>query len=332
MFNFRKNKGRFALVAAAAALALTTAGCSSSPSANPSPSDSDVPVDIVAGIVASAGAAPIYLGLAHGIFADHGINLTTAPITTGAAAVSSLINGQLNVVQASQDSVINAAANGIGVVVVAGAWNDNTDPKGTQVQAIVSKTSGIKSFKDLEGKNVAVNSVNCCWQLWTNEAVANDGGDSSKVNYVQVNLAQQLSQLQAGAIDAAILSQPFATTAIQTGGFTSIGDPMTDAFDNETAQNSVYFMSKAFIDANPGVVEKFREALQAASDYTNEHPDEARKAIANATGTDPALVDASPLPTFTAVTDVDGLEKEVAFLVKYGVLTTAPSTDVFVAP
>lgn len=324
-------KNRLALVGAAAALALTAAGCSSTPNTGPTGSGGgDAPIDVVAGIVASAGAAPIYLGMAQGIFKENGINLTTAPITTGAAAVSSLINGQLNVVQASQDSVINAASNGIGVTVVAGAWNDNQDPKGTQVQAVVSDKSGIETFKDLEGKNVAVNSVSCCWQLWTNEAVEKAGGDPSKVNYVQVNLAQQFSQLQAGQIDAAILSQPFATTANEAGGFHSIGDPMTIAFDNPEAQNSVYFMSKAFIQANPGVVEKFRKALQEASDYTNEHPDEARAAIAKATGTDTKLIEASPLPTFTAVTDTAGLEKEVTFLVKYGVLKTGPKIDDFV--
>lgn len=329
------NKGRFALVGVAAALALTAAGCSASPSPTPTDGASGAPaapVDIVAGIVASAGAAPIYLGMTHGSFSDQGINLTTSPITTGAAAVSSLINGQLNVVQASQDSVINAAASGIPIVVVAGAWNDNTDPKGTQVQAIVSEKSGISSFKDLEGKNVAVNSVSCCWQLWTNEAVEKAGGDPSKVKYVQVNLAQQFSELQAGQIDAAILSQPFATTANQAGGFKSIGDPMTTAFGSPTAQNSVYFMAKSFIDAHPGVVDQFRKALQNASDYTNANPEEAKTAIGKATGTDQALVEASPLPTFTAVTDKDGLVAEAGFLVKYGVLKAAPSPDQYIAP
>lgn len=330
-------KTRIALAGAAlAATMLIASGCSGSapaPAGTPSAGGGDAapPIDIVAGVAASSSPVGMLIGIEQGFFEEEGLNVTTTPAATGAAGVTQLINGQVQVALGGLSATITAVNQGIPVLFVSGGVADHADPAGTQYQTIVAGDSDIQSFKDLEGKTVAVNSLKCCWEFWMREAVEKDGGDQSKVNFVQLPFADGVTALRSGDVDAISTLQPFATN-LRKDGFRDIGDSAAIAFDNPDASNTMYFMSKSFIDANPTVVERWRRALQKASDYANSHPDETRAAIAEQTKTDIAALEGVPLPSYVAEVDTAAVEAEAGFLVKYGVIPKAPSLDQLVVP
>lgn len=329
-------KNRIALIGAVAALTLAFAGCSSTPSDGPteaaSPdSDSQETIDIVAGVAPSSSPVALLMGIEQGFFEEEGLNVTTTPAATGAAGVTQLINGQTQVALGGLSATITAVTQDIPVLFVSGGVADHDDPNGTQYQTIVADDSDIESFADLEGKTVAVNSLKCCWEFWMREAVDKDGGDQSKVNFVQLAFPDAVTALRSGDVDAISTLQPFATN-LRNDGFRDIGDSAAIAFDNPEASNTMYFMSKQFVDANPTVVERWRAALQKSADYANSHPDETLQAIAAQTKTDPAKLAEVPLPMYVAEVDRDAVEAEAGFLVKYGVIEEAPSLDELVAP
>ncbi len=332
---------RIALATATLAVAITAvAGCSSaSPGASTQPSDGSSssaipgpPVDITVGVAATTGPISVILGIQHGFFAQEGLNVTTTNVATGAAGISQLINGQLQMVQAGLAGTITAAQQGIPVEFVSGGVTDKTDAQGSIYEVLTSPTSGIKSWKDLAGKKVALNSLSCCWEFWLREAVSQDGGDQSSMSLVQLPFAQQLSALQSGQVDAASMQQPFAAQAEQAG-MVSLGDSAAVANGRPDAGVSGdYFAATKWVDDNPGVLDRWRKALQEASDYTNAHPDEARAALVTLSKQDPAVVAAAPLPNYTATIDTDAIQKEAGWLVKYGVIPSAPGIDTLVAP
>ncbi|MFW3168804.1 ABC transporter substrate-binding protein [Geodermatophilus sp. CPCC 206100] len=288
-------------------------------------------VAITAGVAASQSSTALLLGIEQGFFEDQGIEVTIGQSATGAAGITQLINGQQQVALGGISPVITAAAGDIPVSIVSGAVNDREDPAGTQYQTIVPADSDVQSFADLEGKTVAVNSLQCCWEFWIREAVEKDGGDPSTLELVQLPFPDAVTALRQGEVDAISTLQPFAT-ALRQEGFRDIGDSPAVAFDNPENGNTVFYMSQQFIQENPGIVERWRTALEQSAEYANANPEATRAQIIEQTGADAELVQSAPLPQYSAEIDRDSIEKEGEFLVKYGVIEEAPDLDSLIAP
>lgn len=306
---------------AALGLSLTAAACGGSAGTATPPEGQNITLTV--GVAESPSSAPLWLGMEKGIFERHGIQLEKAPAAHGATAIAQLINGQLDVALGGMSGVISAVAEGIPVRIIPGGPGDHPSPKGTQYQMMVPPDSDVQSFRDLEGKTVAINSLNCCWEFWTKESVTKDGGDPNAVRLVQITFPNQVVAMKQGHVDAVLTLQPYATQ-LRADGYRSLGDPAAIAFDNPENVNTYYFMAKSFIDENPGVVERWRDALAEASEYANSHPEETRQTIVEVTGASPELVAQMPLPKYTATIQRDTIERGMQFLVKYGVLEQAP--------
>jgi NitT/TauT family transport system substrate-binding protein len=287
-------------------------------------------VAITAGVAASQSSTALILGGKQGFFEEEGIDLTIGQAATGAAAITQLINGDQQVALGGISPVITAAAGDIPITIVSGAVNDREDPAGSQYQTIVPADSDIRSFADLSGKTIAVNSLKCCWEFWIREAVEEDGGDPDSLNLLQVPFPEAVTALKQGEVDAISTLQPFAT-GLRQEGYRDICDSPAIAFDNPNNGNTVFYMSQQFIQENPGIVERWRRALEKSAEYANSHPDETRAQILEQTGADPELVESAPLPEYTAEIDRETIEKEGEFLVKYGVIEEAPGLDTLIA-
>ncbi len=318
-----------------AATVAAVSGCSSNP--GPAPTDASssgaalTPIDIVAGVATSMSSIDLLIGIDQGFFKDEGLNVTTVPVQTGAAGVTQLVSNQIQVALGGLSGTITAAAQGIPIVFVSGGIADTKSDAGTWYETLVSPTSGIKSFKDLAGKKVALNSVNCCWDFWTRESVAADGGDQSTLQMVQLPFAQQAAALKAGQVDAITTQQPFAKQAEQQG-FVSLGDPAAIAYGNAENGNTDYFMASAFVASHPDVVTRWRAALQKSADYANANPDAVRKVAVDNVKLDSALVAAAPVPNFVSAIDKDAIQSETNWLLKYKVIPSAPSLDTMIVP
>lgn len=321
---------------AVAATLVTIAGCSSAPEAAPEPGGSESggaveTLDIVAGVAASMSSLDLLIGIEQGFFEEEGLNVTTTPAATGAAGVTALINGEIQVALGGLSGTITAASQGIPVAFLSGGIADTESEEGSWYGTLVEEGSGIESFADLEGKTVAVNSLNCCWDFWTRESINADGGDGSNVQLVQLPFAQQAQALADGQVDAITTQQPFAKQA-ELQGFVSIGDPAAIAYDDPENGNTNYFVAKSFIEQNPDFVDRWRAALQKSADYANENPDEVRAAAVEIVELDAELVDAAPVPNFVVDLDTDAIEKEMGWLVDYGVIQNAPELDSIIVP
>jgi NitT/TauT family transport system substrate-binding protein len=321
-------KSRVAAVGAALALTLAIAGCAASGGGDTAPSASSggdlTPIDVVAGVAATPSATALLLGIEQGFFEEEGLSVTTQPLATGAAAIAQLINGQLTVALGGISGTVTAVSQGIPIVFISGGSTDSES--GPQYATLVKADSGIDRFKDLAGKKVALNSVSCCWDFWTREAVEKDGGDQSTLQMVQLPFAAQVDALTSGQVDAITTQQPFVTQA-EMAGYKNLGNPAAIAYDDPENGNTNFFAAQQFIDSHPDFVDRWTRALQKSADYANAHPDEVRASIVSVVQTDPALVAAAPVPNYTATLNPATIEKEAGFLVKYGVLTSAPPID-----
>jgi NitT/TauT family transport system substrate-binding protein len=319
------------------AIGLTVAACgsdsssSSGSAASTSSSGSAAKVTTIAlAVTPSSGAACVKLSDQRGLFAKNGVKLTyptAAP--TGAAQIAQILNGQITAGMGAYTGAIAAVSNNLPVQIAMAEDSDYSEGGQTGFATLVGKNSGITSFKQLEGKSVAVNSLQGNWEVSLKEAVAQDGGDPGKVKLVAIPFADQITALKSKRVDAISTLQPFIAQ-LTAQGYKSIGDPQAIGFGGKTdSVVDVMFVGKKWAAANDGALKGFVAAMQEGNAWCNSHPDEVRKGIVALTKAPASVVAATPLPRYTEKLGPTTTDDWSKLMVKYGILKKAPAaTDV----
>lgn len=308
------------------AAAVVLAGCASAPAETPT----DAPVEVADITVATypvMSNAAVYLGVEEGIFDENSLNVTLETITSGPDSVPLLLSGDLTFTSIDVPTVINAYKENLGLVVV-GAMMVGVDVDRGYVGVVASPESGITDWADLEGKKVGVNALGSTPVALISASMESVGADPSTVQWVQIAQPETIPALLAGQLDAANLAQPLLTAA-EDAGFEQVGNPEQLTVPN--VPTFVYVTTKQFADANPGVVQRFQAALQAANALANSDHDLAIAMAKTSTTVDPAVLDkVTGFPNWgeNPVTGAD-LDKFIKLMINAGQLeaSTAPSGD-----
>ena len=251
-----------------------------------------------AGFVPVTDVAALYLGEEVGIWKKHGLQLKANVASTG--AVPAVMSGEYQFGFTALVNVLQARDKGLPLKIIA-AGSSSTGVKGADVTMIhAGPKSGIRSARDLEGKTVSVNAFNGLLQMLGKAAVKADGGDPSKVRFIELGFPEALAALQAGRIDAMVGAEPFGTAAIASG-FPPIASPY-QAMSTRSMLTSSYFTSEQQIQANPELFRKIRAAINESLDYAQAHPDEVRKQLPKFTKLGPEVAAKLILPKY--LTDI----------------------------
>lgn len=280
---------------------------------------------IVVGVLPIAPASAMQLGLDEGIFEKHGLDVELQLGDGGAALLPAVSSGTMQFAVGNPLSVLTAASKGLDMRIVSGYSRNNEspeDPEDKSPSGIVTKAdAGITSWKDLEGKTVAINALNTQGDLGVKAKVAEDGGDPEKVKFIEVPFPDQLAQLEQGNIDASWVPEPFLSKARATEGVEFLGDPLRAI---ELLPTMVTFTSGEYADKNPEIVKAFREAIAETAEAAMTDDAAFRAAVVKHTGMDEAVVKGINLEFISADADPVVLEDLSALAMKYNFITTEP--------
>lgn len=310
---------RIAAVFAASTLAMSLAACSSDSAA---PAAEDQLKEITVGAPSSLSGLGLRAAIAGDHFSSQG--LTVKPTTSKSAndAVPNLLSGAQQIAVVDTVTFLQARAQGLPVKVVAGNGTQPSNGEANFVSAanIVAKAdSPMSSAKDLEGKNVAVPGLKT--QSWMNirAAVDAEGGDSSKINFIEATGPQMIDLVQQGNADAATASEPLGTSSVAQGKVKMLMS--YDAPGNQGVPTSVYIATEEFISKNPETTKEFAKGLFAGTAEINADRDLAIKIAEEHLKFEPeTLKDAFIMPFATEPTDAAHLKAIVDLAMKYEVL------------
>ncbi|MBD0841392.1 ABC transporter substrate-binding protein [Streptomyces sp. TRM68416] len=286
------------------------AGCgSSSGTGGSSSSGGGKNTQVKVGIIPIVDVAPLYLGQEKGFFSSRGIDLKMESAQGGAAIIPGVVSGQFQFGFSNVTSLMIAQTKGVPIKsVVNGAAS--TGDVGKDVSAVaVKKDSPIKSAKDLVGKTVAVNTLQNIGDTTVRETVRKDGGDPSKVKFVEMPFDQMPAALDGGQVDAAWAGEP-ALTIAKGQGARVVASPFAETDPKLTI--ATYFASTKLAQENPDLVKRFTEAVTESLEYASDHPDEARRTLTTYTKIDGEVLKNLTLPTWPAQYDMASLEKLVS--------------------
>lgn len=171
---------------------------------------------------------------------------------------------------------------------------------------IVRDDANIKTLADLKGKKVAV-PFGSNLQPLVSIYLESVGLSVNDIELINLSLADITTSIGNGDIDAAVTDQPYIAQAIANGGVTRLvtSEGYKDYVSPIIAQDS-------FLEENPEITARVLKVLQKTAEWIKANKEEAKKTAAEATGVEPANVEAS-------VEDIDlnvGLsEKDIETLV-----------------
>ena len=280
------------------ALALSMTACGSSPgSSSPGGSGaaSAAPVNINVGYVAYADDAALFLGIQHGIFAKHGLNVTLTSQANPIDVVSSMVSGQEQFGFVTTPVLVNVNSKGTSLKCVSTVDGQQpTNPADDGTMLVAAKGSGITSLKDLAGKKIATVQLSSLNSLAVEVLAKRAGVSPARYQMIAMPFPQMPAALSEGHVQAAVIVSPFVNTAIAQGA-KIIDHPNVVLFGGGTV--TCLSALGSYIGAHRAPVAAFRAAMDQAVAYSESHQSAAKATLAKYLSITPAVAQKQILST-----------------------------------
>lgn len=219
-------------------------------------------------------AAPMYIAIENGYFEEEGLDIEQ--VTIDAAHVSEAIGAnQVDVGMGLVGKLLQPIENGLPIKFTTGIHTGC-------IKLLVPGDSDIKSIEDLKGKKIGVPGLADAATVIAKRSLSSVGIGVTEQNmevefsvYSRNDLAQALEN---GAVDAIGLGDPAASIAEEQYGLVPLIDTASDpVYKDEYCCDA--FVTNKLASENPEAAAAFTRAVQKASQWVQNNPDETAKII-----------------------------------------------------
>jgi NitT/TauT family transport system substrate-binding protein len=281
------------------------------------------------GVIPITPVAPVYLGVEQGFFKREGLRVEPVPAQGGAAIVPAVQSGEQQFGFSNSVSLMIAQTQGLDVRVVSPGEAAPADREEDNSAVMVLPASDVRRPQDLEGAKIGVNTLKNIAGLTIEASLEKMGVDTATIDLVEVPFPEMLSATKSGEIDAGFFNEPF-TSAAEGAGLRTIVNPYT-----QTAPDlpiAPYFTTQQYIDDNPKVVAAFQRAMERATRYANENPDELRRILTTYTEIPPETVKKIGLPHLTSELQPEHYEQLADIALELGYVDKPVDVDQLLVP
>lgn len=311
----------------AAALVITAAlGLSACSGASPAANSDKVKITV--GASTSVFSMPVRHAIQSGIFDKAGLEVEVVDVQSTSDGAALLANGEIQFTQGDVHNTILAQEQGTPLTISAPIAVTATKPPADGIgfgNLFVLDNKGLNNVKDLEGKKVGTNTIGGTGYLDFVQAFGNAGVNVDKVQWIQVPSPQLISALRQGQIDAAVVSEPNGTVALQAGGVKVLANADSVMAG---APNFGYLSSTSWLAENGATAKKFQTAVIEANKAVNADRGKAEEAIASYMKLDAKVIKDFRLPDYAEEAFTAKSVQPVADrLVKFGIIKSDKMPD-----
>ncbi len=268
------------------------------------------------GVLPITAVAPIYLGIKRGYFSAESLDVTPQVLQGGAAIVPAVLRGDLTFGFSNVVSLLLASSRGLALRAVATGAMSSRVATSDATAVIVRADAPIKSAADLEGKTLGLDSLGNIGDLTIRAALDKRSVDISKIRFVELPFPDMLGALDAGRLDAAYVSDPFLTIG-KDRRMRVLFYPYYEAVPSGFAV-TMYFTSRETAEKNPGLVARFRRAVERSLELAHHDPAAARAVILEYTKIAPDVVQRMTLPDWDGRLRPDAVAQIASLMERYG--------------
>ena len=264
--------------------------------------------------------AAMFVAMEKGFFKAEGLELETLPLAGGAPIINGVVSGDLQFGWTNVISLYQARVEGFDFKLIAGGAT-NVKAKKESHAILVANNAPLKTAKDLEGKTVAVNTLNNIVHLMAMAWIDKNGGSSSKVKFVEVPFPQMAATLSAGKVDAISVHEPFATAAGEKDGARVLAQPWGDVLPKFLIAS--WFASEKWLAKNKETGQAFVRAIGRGIDAIQADPEGSRAAMVKWAGLNPDLAGKIGLPVFEKGVSEKDIQATIDLTLKYKLISKA---------
>ncbi|WP_414941620.1 ABC transporter substrate-binding protein [Amycolatopsis sp. cmx-11-51] len=270
--------------------------------------------------------APLRLAQEGGYFKAEGLEVEAVDAPSGQQSMTKMIGGEVDIAFSTyMPFFVAKSKNAADIRLVADSVS--ASPKSNAVVTV--PTSSVKTINDLAGKKIAITDKNTASHLLTVSVMKDHGVDTSKVQWVPMQLPNIAAALSSGQVDAGYLPEPFLTQASKVVGATPIVDIATGATQDFPLAG--FGALGSFVDKNPKTLAAFQRALaKAVRDSADRSKIEPM--IVKYARVDAETASLLTLPTFGSTLDARRLQRVPDLLLQTGVLTAKLDAAPMLAP
>ncbi|MDR1786425.1 MAG: ABC transporter substrate-binding protein [Spirochaetaceae bacterium] len=231
---------------------------------------------LVIGLPVTGGLceAPFYIAIEKGFYDAEGLKWKEFKMDAG-TAMNHLTTGAIDVTNNLLATLIQPIANGLDVKIPLALHTGC-------VKTLVRADSPINGPRDLKGKKIGVASLNSSTKVIPSRVLASLGlkpdGDGADVEWVIYPQTELPLALERGLVDAIGLGDPAASIIENEGKARVIINNATD-HNLKDEFCCVTPVRTAALRDHPEAIAKFLRAIQKASKWVQENPDEAARII-----------------------------------------------------
>jgi NitT/TauT family transport system substrate-binding protein len=302
------------LTIAAVALAAVAAGCGGGGESAPAGEGGTTRLTVQE--TAGVPSAFVGFGIEQGIFERHELDVELEPTQGGAATIPALISGDIQVGGSNVVSLLLASSKDLPIRAIAGGTSAQPEGEKDFGALLAAKGGGVSEPADLEGKTVAVNTLDNIAEVVVKASLEKRGVDPDSVKLSEVPFPEMAPALERGSVDAAFSIEPFVTQS------TEKGDEVLGYSYVETEpdmQVGAYAVTTQFAEQNPEVVEAFKAAVAETAEYVGAHEAEFRTFLSESADMPPELAKTIVLPQWTGEVDAESVGNTAELMQRYGV-------------
>jgi len=302
-------------IAALIALALVAAGCGDGGEA-PATGEggtTKLKVQETAGVPSSFVA----FGIEKGMFSEEKLDIELSPTQGGAATIPALVSGEIQVGGSNVVSLLLAASKDLPIRVIASGTVAKPEGEKDFGALVVAKDSDVKKPADLEGKTVAVNTLNNVAEVVVKASLEKQGVDPESLKLAEVPFPEMEPALSKGSVDAAFSIEPFVTQTVEAGG--KVIDYSYVVTESEM-QIGAYAVTDQFAEQNADAVERYGKAIAETAAYVGENQDEFRTFLSESAKIPPKVAETIQLPQWSGEVNATSMENTAKLMQRYGLV------------
>jgi len=270
--------------------------------------------------------AEVFYAKELGNFAKVGLDVEILPASNGGASASAVAGGGAEIGYADTVSLSSARGKAVPfVIVMPAALHVSAAPT---TQLLVAAASPIRTAKDLDGKIVAGSGLGTISGFSPRAWIDANGGDSTKVKFVELAFPAMQAALDAGRVDAVMIAEPFLSAARKTDRV--LASPY-DAISKDFLV-SAYFALEPWAKEHADVVNRFVMALRETAVWANANHARSADLLVQFTKIDPAAIGQMTRVRYGERLTPAMLQPVVNAAAKYGNFTPFPAQELIYTP
>ncbi|GGC92312.1 ABC transporter substrate-binding protein [Chelatococcus reniformis] len=291
-----------------------------------------LPMAAHAGEPVKLGLAPTsdflaaYVALDQGLFRKHGLDVTYVP-AMGGTAMPALTAGSFDVLGSGVPSALSAADAGLTLKIIAGG---SVLPTFGKLGIVARAGSGINAPADFVGRKVAVSGLNSILHIAARNWLMENGVDPGRVKWVEVQFAQHADVMKGGQVDAAVMTDPFFSRAVDQ----AVGYAAGPVYEKAPAGVMLgsYVATDDWIARHPAELAAFRAALDDGRRFVADNKPAALESLARYTKLPPDALKLLGFPNLQSTVAPANIDWWIAAMQRQKLFLTDPKAADIIQP